>query len=541
MSAEPSPDRTAPHGLDEGIELACRAQDAGDWKPVVEWLARHPAFAESLARFMGGDRRLEHVVNPPQPVARAGTVLGNFELVERLGSGAMGDVFQARRRVGRDVAVKVVRTAGMSEAERARVRFEVEAMAGLSHPNVVPLFEYGETDSELYFAMPLMTDSLANWLKGLGPDRQLAPARAAEIVRDIARGVHHAHQHGLIHRDLKPANILLDADGVPHIADFGLARRADATASTAAGSPAYMAPEQARGERHLTTAADVHALGVILFELLTGRTPFRGSDVVSVLRSVADDPAPAVRQLAPSVSKDLEAVCLKCLEKQPGARYASALELADDLDRYLRGAAVTARPPGFWDWLRQLARTRPEPHPEYSWRVTVWFGAAILVANTAIYLLARGGGSALDVWLVNITTAASMTAVLWWYMLRRVRQLPTTERHSLIVAAGKIIAYFPVMLAYVPFSESEPARTALAIYPTLGALSGLAFFVLGSTNWSRFFPVGLGMLALMPTMAWWPEESPLIYGGAITFVLWYWSVAKKDGFGYKPDDACDAR
>jgi hypothetical protein len=234
------------------------------------------------------------------------------------------------------------------------------------------------------------------------------------------------------------------------------------------------------------------------------------------------------------VERDLEAVCLKSLEKQPAARYSSALEVAEELDRYLRGEPVKARPPGFWDWLRQLARTRPEPHPEYSWRVTVWFGAAILSASAAIYMLARSGGSTLDVWLVNVAASAAMTVVLWWYMLRRFRHLPVTERHSLIIAVGKIIVYFPVMLAYVPLSASVPASTAQAIYPPLGAISGLAFFVLGSTNWARFFPVGLGMMALTPVMAWWPEESPLVYGAAITFILWYWSIAKKDGFGYKP-------
>jgi serine/threonine-protein kinase len=279
MHTDPTPDETAPHGLDEGRALVNRARDTGAWEPVIGWLAKNPALAEPLARYIRFDRLMERAVSPPQPAARVGTVLGDFELLEEIGRGAMGAVYRARQlSPDRLVAVKVVPVAGLSAVELARARFEAEAMSRLSHPNVVPLYHFGETDTELYFAMPLLTGgSLAAWVKGAGPDRSLKPARAAEIVRDIALGVHHAHRAGgLIHRDLKPANVLLDANGRPHVADFGLARRADATASGAAGSPAYMAPEQARGEKHLTPAADVWALGVILFELLTGRTPFGG-------------------------------------------------------------------------------------------------------------------------------------------------------------------------------------------------------------------------------------------------------------------------
>jgi hypothetical protein len=182
-----------------------------------------------------------------------------------------------------------------------------------------------------------------------------------------------------------------------------------------------------------------------------------------------------------------------------------------------------------------LARTRPEPYPEYSWQVTVWFGAAILLANVANYVLVRTDSSALSVWAVHGAASAAMVLVLWWYMLRRIRHLPLTERHSLVVAAGKIIVYLPVMLAYVPFSDTVSARVALGIYPPLCALSGLAFFVLGSTNWSRFFPVGLMMMVLTPVMAWWPEESPLLYGGTIAAVMWCWAYSKRDGFGYKSE------
>jgi len=346
-------------------------------------------------------------------------------------------------------------------------------------------------------------------------------------VRDIALGVHHAHQRGLIHRDLKPANIILDDNRNPHVADFGLARPADAIATSEAGTPMFMAPEQARGEKHLTTAVDIHALGAVLFQLLTGEVPY-GGDIGSIFRQLTDPAvqAPSVRRFRKGVSSDLEAVCQKCLEKDPCKRYSSAQALADDLTRFMRGDAVAAQLPGFWDWLRQVARIRPEPHTDYSWPVTVWFGAFNLATSVAIFWLVESGASAATVWAANLVCAAAMSVVLWWYMLRRFRQLPITERHSLIIAVGSILAYLALTVAFVPLSASTPAHHVLRMYPALIVVSGMGLFTLGSTNWSRFFPIGIVVMALTPAMVWWPYSSPLIYGITLAAVMWYWSYAK---------------
>jgi hypothetical protein len=147
--------------------------------------------------------------------------------------------------------------------------------------------------------------------------------------------------------------------------------------------------------------------------------------------------------------------------------------------------------------------------------------------------MVRGGGSALGVWAANVIASGAMAVVLWWYMLRQFRRLPVTERHSLVIAVGKILAYFPLMVAYVPFSSAVPARDAMGLYPPLCALSGLSFFILGSTNWSRFFLVGLAVTALTPVMVWWPEESPLVYGGSLALVMWYWAIVKEGSFSRK--------
>lgn len=245
----------------------------------------------------------------------------------------MGVVFRAYDpALKRDVAVKLVRNGEPLTGELARYRFEAEMVANLDHPNVVRVYAFGEADGVPYLVMPLMDGgSLAQRLKADGP---LAPRVAAELVRDVARGVHHAHQRGLIHRDLKPGNLLLDGEGRPHVADFGLARSLEATATVSgglAGTPAYMAPEQARGDKGLTIAVDVHALGAILFELLTGQPPFGAADVPLILKRVQEEPAASIRD----VPADLETICRKCLEKDPADRYPSAEALAEDLTSYL--------------------------------------------------------------------------------------------------------------------------------------------------------------------------------------------------------------
>jgi serine/threonine-protein kinase len=517
--------RATSQGYVEGIALVHRAQDSGDWRPVVAWLARHPECAEEFARAVNLEEQLKGAIARPASYADfTGTNLDGYELHEIIGKGGTGVVFRGYDPgLRREVAVKIV------HGDADRFQFEAQAVARLEHENIVPVYDFGETERGPYLVMQLMVGSLEEYRKSR-PGGRLAPTEAARLVRDVARGVHHAHQRGLIHRDLKPLNVLLDESRTPRIADFGLARQLDVTAQTEgiAGTFAYMAPEQARGEKGLTVAVDVHALGATLFELLTGRLPFGGG--ASAIQRVLKEAPPPLRQFAPEVNKDLEAVCLKCMEKEPGSRYATALEVAEELDRYLRGEPVQARPPGFWDWLRQLARTRPEPNENYSWPVVFWFGAIVLAANIAIFAMVRLDVPALGVWLANGLCAVGMAFVLWWYMLRRFRQLPVTERHSLINATGQILLYLPLLIAYVPFSSTAPAREALAIYPPLAALGGLGIFMLGSTNWSRFFPIGIGMMALVPVLNWYPESSPLVFGAVTAVIMWYWG-ATKSGFG----------
>jgi serine/threonine protein kinase len=301
---------------------------------------------------------------PPSVVALPddAPAVPGYELLGLLGRGGMGVVYQARHvQLRRVVALKVIRSYGPSEDD-ARERFQIEARsaARLHHPNIVQVYEVGEVDGQPYAALEYVAGgSLAHQLAG----RPLPAQQAAQLLETLARAVDIAHHNGIIHRDLKPANVLLTPDGQPKIADFGLAKLVDEQAGltptdAVVGTPSYMAPEQASGQVHkVGPAADIYALGATLYELLTGRPPFLAATALETLKQVClKEPMPPHR-LVPSVPRTLEAVCLKCLSKEPRQRYASASELADDLCRFRHGQPTRARPPALWErWLVPLWR-----------------------------------------------------------------------------------------------------------------------------------------------------------------------------------------
>ena len=279
------------------------------------------------------------------------TEIPGHEVQEVLGRGGMGVVYRARHvRLNRSVAIKMLLTgANASSAARERFLREAEAVAGLRHPNIVQVHDMGDHDGQPYFTMEFVEGgNLAQKLAGTPQP----PRQAAALLATLAEAIEAAHQSGIVHRDLKPANVLLTADGTPKISDFGLARRMEGEAGltwtgTAVGTPSYMAPEQAEA-KPLTwgPAVDIYALGAILYELLTGRPPFRAETAAETLRQViSQDPVPPSR-LNAAVPRDPETICLKCLEKDPRRRYASAGALAEDLHRFQRNEPIVACPVG---------------------------------------------------------------------------------------------------------------------------------------------------------------------------------------------------
>lgn len=378
--------------LGEIISLWLESQESGQPQDREELLAKYPEFAADLAEFLDEEEQLRRLAGPLRRVAQEarvdtplpwGTthsvslsdeetppkVIGEYELLEEIGHGGMAVVYRARQKgLARFVALKLFRADCLGQSsELQRFRHEAEIIAHLDHPQIVPLYDVGEDGGRAFFTMKLM--------EGGGLDTHLSsftsnPGAAAKLVAAIARAIHHAHQRGILHRDLKPSNILLTGrpdtartDSVPHVSDFGLAKRVgseqDLTHTGAVvGTPAYMAPEQAAGAKHaITTATDVYGLGAVLYALLTGRAPFVANSVLDVLLQVKEQEPDPPRHTNPRVPRDLETVCLKCLRKDPRGRYESASAVAEDLERWLRGEPIVARPVGrlgrLWRWSRR--------------------------------------------------------------------------------------------------------------------------------------------------------------------------------------------
>jgi len=294
--------------------------------------------------------------------AARGRRFGDYELLERIAHGGMGVVYKARQlSLNRVVALKMILAGQLASPEEVeRFRSEAKAAANLQHPNIVAIHEVGECEGQPFFSMEYVEGQSLRDILRQGP---LTAQRAAQYVKTIAEAIHYAHQQGTLHRDLKPANVLIDRSDQPRITDFGLAKQV-AGGSTLTGTgqvlgtPSYMPPEQAAGNRgDVGPASDVYALGAILYELITGRPPFHGETPTETLLQVVNSEPASVRLLNPKVARDLETICLKCLQKEPRKRYPSAEALARDLDRFLRGEPIRARPVGrverFWRWCRR--------------------------------------------------------------------------------------------------------------------------------------------------------------------------------------------
>ncbi|HMF12828.1 MAG TPA: serine/threonine-protein kinase, partial [Gemmataceae bacterium] len=402
------------------------------------------------------------------PAKGEGRRVGDYELLEQIGQGGMGIIYKARQvRLQRLVAFKMIRPDRLASlADVLRFRSEAEAAASLDHPNIVPIYEVGEHEGEHYFSMKLIEGgSVARHLPGLAKDLPTGVG----LLMTVAYAVHHAHQHGVLHRDLKPANILLDAEGRPHVTDFGLAKRLElkpgeeglTQQGMIVGTPSYMAPEQADSQAAVSTAADVYSLGAILYELLTGRPPFRASTPLDTLVQLRQQEPTPPRRLNRRVDSDLETICLKCLQKEPRRRYSSAAALGDDLKRWQRGDPIQARPVGRCQRALKWARRRPAiaalsallvvvffagvAGVIWQWRKAVHFAAA---EHETAY--ARTIGQSYAEWLAGnadpdrLLSECDEKSRGWeWHYLRRMfrlRELATLDGHADSVLA---VAFSP--------------------------------------------------------------------------------------------------
>jgi serine/threonine protein kinase len=352
--------------VNEIIADYLHALDAGRAPSRQELLDRHPECAAELRAFFADHDHLDQLAAPWPPPGTKVRYFGDYELLEEIARGGMGVVYKARQlSLQRVVALKMILAGQLAgESEVQRFLREAQTAANLQHPNIVAIHEVGQHEGQYYFSMDYVEGrSLAELVR----DHPLPPAQAVRYVQIVAGAIQFAHRQGTLHRDLKPANILIDKADVPRVTDFGLARPLDKdtglTASGAVvGTPSYMPPEQASAASgQLGPASDVYSLGAVLYELVTGRPPFRAATQLDTLLQVLEAEPAAPRLLNPGLSRDLETVILKCLAKEPGKRYASAQDLAEDLQAVREGRPVKARRPSLPErlgsWVKQQGRT----------------------------------------------------------------------------------------------------------------------------------------------------------------------------------------
>jgi serine/threonine protein kinase len=487
-------------------------------------------------------------MGPPAASCTEKHEIPGYETLEEVGRGGMGVVYKARQQgLNRLVALKMILAGSHAGPEDlARFRLEAEAVARLQHPNIVQIYEVGEQDG-----IPFLTLEFCGGgpLAALLCGKPLPGRDAAWVVEQVARGVHAAHQAGIVHRDLKPANILLAAAAwpppeeeeaplaadsvlagwVPKITDFGLAKRVqEDTAAcpgltrtgTVMGTPSYMAPEQAGDTKNIGPACDVYGLGAILYELLTGRPPFlAASHIDTILQVMHEDPLPP-RMLNRQIDPDLERVVLKCLEKQPSLRYASAAELAEDLHRYRQGEPVHARSVNLLERLqRELVHSQHDVQLRPWGKGLILLGAVIFLAQLATSLLLVTDSLPWSVcfWVPRAVSLSVLVVLFLKY--RPTRSLwPTNavERLLWAVWVGYLLTFGTLFGVLHILGHDH-----LHIYGVMTAVSGMAWFIMGGHVWGGCYLIGgvfLGMapvLALDGGSAWGPFWFGTLWGAAL--------------------------
>jgi serine/threonine-protein kinase len=475
------------------------------WPAVVlaEELARPGA---ELSTIRPGPPVMAEPPSAPLCVARE---FGDYELQEEIGRGGMGVVFKARQKsLDRTVAVKMVLRGNLaSGADLARFRAEAESAAKLDHPNIVSVYEVGEHDGQAYFSMRYVEGTtLAGLLAKNGP---LPPREAVRYLIPICRAVHRAHQGGILHRDLKPSNVLIDCDSQPHVTDFGLAKRVEGDFSLTrsgaiVGTPSYMAPEQAVGSRGvLSPATDVYSLGAILYEMLTGRPPFQAASALDTVMLVLEQEPLSPRLLNSKIDRELELICLKCLQKPPDLRYASAAELADDLEAYLNGEPSTARPSGMRYFMVRMFRETHHAAVLENWGV-LWMWHSLV-----IFLLC-----AVTNWMQWRRVTSPLAFVLLWgvgmvvwgtiFLALRRRGGPVLfiERQIVHIWGASVIASITMFGVEVLLGLPP-----LTLSPVLAIVAGMVFVVKAGMLSGWFYLYAAAFFLTAFAMAWPPLQA----------------------------------
>lgn len=459
---------------------------------------------------------------------------GDYELLAELGAGGMGTVYKARQRsLDRVVAVKMIKSGELaSSVDQARFRAEAESAAALDHPHVVPVHEVGVCDGQPYFSMRLVPgENLARRLER-GP---LEPRAAAALMIPLARAIEYAHRRGLLHRDLKPSNVLIDEHGQPLLTDFGLAKRVDDSAQLTRsgailGTPSYMPPEQASGERgRLGPASDVYGLGTILYHAITGQPPFQAATAMDTILLVLEQEPVPPRLLNRKVDRDLEMIVLRCLQKPPDLRYATAGELADDLERYLAGDRVAARSGGFTDVLGRVFRdTYHAPVLENWGLLWMWHSLALLTLCLATNWCQWRGVESRTAYLLLWSGGLGTWAAIFWGLRRRAGPVTFIERQIAHVWAASVLG--SIALYGLEYLMDLPV---LSLSPVLALFGASVFVVKAGILSGAFYVQATAMFVTSAAMAIWPGSAHAVFGfvSAACFFVPGWQYYRRRGAG----------
>jgi serine/threonine-protein kinase len=472
--------------------------------------------AVMLANAVGSDSKLKSepvvssFVSPPLELPYR---FGDYELIEEVGRGGMGVVYRARQlSLGRVVAVKMLlRGPWASASDHARFRAEAESAARLDHPNIVPVYEVGEHGGHAFFSMKLVDgQTLAERLQA-GP---LPPREAARILAAVCRAIDFAHQRGVLHRDLKPSNIVIDDQGRPHVMDFGLAKQvADATSLTRSGAvlgtPAYMAPEQAAGNRgEVGVASDVYSLGTILYHMITGVPPFQAKSAMEIVLQVLEQDPPLPREVLPKVNRDLEMITLRCLQKPPDLRYESAAALAEDLEAFLKDEPITARSGRLSQVVTRMFRETHHATILENWGVLwMWHSLALIVICLLTNAMHWAGDESRMHYFLLWTAGLGAWAAVFWALRRRMGPVTFVERQIAHVWAASMVCI--AMLFPVEYLLDLPV---LKLSPIVALAVGMVFLVKAGILSGSFYLQAAALCATSIPMAHWPDYSHLMFG-----------------------------
>jgi len=484
---------------------------------------------------IGYDDGIAGTKTPARAPSSDGSVaerFGDYELLEEIGRGGMGVVYRARQvSLNRVVAVKMIPSDRLcTGADVQRLRVEAESVAALQHPGIVKTHEVSEHAGRHFFSMEYVDGQT---LSDLISDAPVSPKRAAEYARQIAEAIQHAHQNGIWHRDLKPSNILIDRDDRVRVTDFGLAKRVQADVNLTVsgqilGTPSYMPPEQAGGKRgKVGPASDVYSLGAMLYEMLTGRPPFQAENKLEILLRVQQDDPVLPRRLNPQIPRDLEMICLKCLEKDPQHRYPSARALAEDLDRFLSGDSISISSLRLFD---RLVRTLERGHHDvefHTWaRMLFHLACIVFVAHFTVFLIRLANPSHVSILMhsVRLIEFGAMGLVFWsyrrdWYPPRGG---PSRQLWALwlgYVAGSIVLAGTGRLMA----TQEQPFNDMM-LYPQMAVLGGIGFIMMGGSYWGYCYLMGAAFLAIALLMTLNLTLAPLLFGIVWGTCLAAWGV-----------------